>query len=167
VNNFFNFNVLIRFPAEQLPQRPTLAFCARHDAAERKEKDFFSKPDPYIDAWMLLTGRVRKVFDVIKFVKVHPDVDHFIFSTRRCLKCPIMRDECPIIQAKQRVNEQEEKEAERLRKNESLATKGEEEEEEEQDSSPEDVFQIISTQTDWVMNNDKYMSKVYEHIRWR
>jgi hypothetical protein len=46
-----------------------LAFCARLDPAKRKEKDFFSKPDPYIDAWMLLTGRVRKVFDVIKFVK--------------------------------------------------------------------------------------------------
>ena len=46
-------------------------------------------------------------------------------------------------------------------------TQAEEEEEEEQDSSPEDVFQIISTQTGWVMNDDKYMYKVYEHIRWR
>ncbi|CAB4007405.1 Hypothetical predicted protein [Paramuricea clavata] len=46
-------------------------------------------------------------------------------------------------------------------------TQGEEEEEEEQVSSPEDVFQIISTQTGWVMNDDKYMYKVYEHIRWR
>jgi hypothetical protein len=54
-----------------------------------------------------------------------------------------------------------------VRENERLATKGEDEEEEEQHSSPEDVFQIISTQTGWVMNDDKYMSKVYEHIRWR
>jgi hypothetical protein len=99
-----------------------LAFCARLDAAKRKEKDFFSKPDPYIDAWMLLTGRVRKVFDVIKFVKVHPDVDHFIFATRKYLKCRVMYDGCPIIQAKQRVSEQEKKEAARVRENERLAT---------------------------------------------
>ena len=78
-----------------------------------------------------------------------------------------MNDGCPIIQAKQRVSEQEKKEAARVRENERLATKGEDEEEEEQHSSPEDVFQIISTQTGWVMNDDKYMSKVYEHIRWR
>ena len=115
MNNILNLNVLIRFPAEQLPQRPTLAFLARLDAAKRKEKDFFSKPDPYIDAWMMLTGRVRKVFDVIKFVKVHPDVDHFIFATRKYLKCRVMYDGCPIIQAKQKVSEQEKKEAARVR----------------------------------------------------
>jgi hypothetical protein len=122
VNNILNLNILIRFPAEQLPQRPTLAFRARLDAAKRKEKDSFSKPDPYIDAWMLLTGRVHKVFDVIKFVKVHPVADHFIFATRKHLKCRVMYDGCPIIQAKQRVSEQEKKEAARVREKERLAT---------------------------------------------
>ena len=78
-----------------------MAFCERRDSAHKKDKQFFTRPDPYVDAWMLITGRNREVFNLHEFVKMFPDVDKYIFPSRRMLKCRVMSDGCPILQAKQ------------------------------------------------------------------
>ena len=49
---------------------------------------------------MLITGNNRQVFDVPKLVKLYPDVAKYIVSCRRMLKCRVMSDRCPILQAK-------------------------------------------------------------------
>ena len=50
---------------------------------------------------MLITGRNRKVFNLHEFGKMYPDVDKYIFPSRRMLKCRVMSGGCPILQAKQ------------------------------------------------------------------
>ena len=102
MNYFFPF----RFPTYQLPPRPTLAFCARRDSAHKKEKRFFTMADPYIDAWMLITGNNREVFEVTKLIRLYPDVEQYIVPCRRMLKCRVMSDRCPVVKAKNMLENQ-------------------------------------------------------------
>lgn len=39
-----------------------------------EEKPFWEKTDPEMDAWMLATGRVRDIFDAVKFVSIYAGV---------------------------------------------------------------------------------------------
>ena len=103
LRDHMNYLFPFRFPTYQLPPRPTLAFCARRDSASKKEKRFFTMADPYIDAWMLITGNNREVFEVTKLVRLYPDVERYIVPCRRMLKCRVMSDRCPILKAKNMV----------------------------------------------------------------
>ena len=53
--------------------------------APRKEKDFFTKADPYIDTWYLIRGMVRPVFDLEKFVETYPNLDSDL-NELRCVQ---------------------------------------------------------------------------------
>jgi hypothetical protein len=40
----------------------------------KEEHDFWTKANPEIDAWMIMTGRQQEVFDVSIFVKQNPQI---------------------------------------------------------------------------------------------
>ena len=48
----------------------------------KEEQDFWTTPDPWIDAWKLLTGRKREVFDITAFVNHHQGISRSFQSLR-------------------------------------------------------------------------------------
>ena len=60
--------IFLSFPVSDIPitTKTYFAFCARRDSAPKKEKSFFITADPYIGAWMLITGNNRQVFDLLR-----------------------------------------------------------------------------------------------------
>mgnify|MGYP002803388408 CR=1 FL=1 len=64
--------------------------------APRKERDFFTKADPYIDVWYLIRGMVRPVFDLQKFVEKYPNLQHDLFELRKHVHCRVLYDSCPV-----------------------------------------------------------------------
>jgi hypothetical protein len=83
-----------------------------------KEGDFWTKGDPEIDAWMIMTGRQREVFDVSVFVKQNPEILPHLQSIRAKVNVLVLTSCCPVARemAKQRrkregeTNEREERE---------------------------------------------------------
>ena len=49
---------------------------------------------------MLITGNNREVFKVPKLVKLYPDVEQYIVPCRRMFMRRVMSDRCPIMKAK-------------------------------------------------------------------
>lgn len=45
--------------------------CRANLKRNKEEREFWTKADPTIDAWMLVTGQKREVFDVSCFVTQH------------------------------------------------------------------------------------------------
>ena len=64
-----------QFKVEKLSSVHVASFNRRRQRAERRllrcEKDFWTMADPEIDAWMLVTGRTRDVFDLEAFAKTY------------------------------------------------------------------------------------------------
>ena len=74
------FRMIVRlwewqFKVEKLSRVHLASFNRRRQRAERRllrcEKDFWTMADPEIDAWMLVTGRTRDVFDLEAFAKTY------------------------------------------------------------------------------------------------
>jgi hypothetical protein len=70
----------------------------------KEERDFWTKGDPEIDAWMIMTGRQREVFDVSVFVKQNPEILSHLQSIRARVNVLVLTSRCPIARemAKQR-----------------------------------------------------------------
>ena len=55
------------------------SFITRREAAkkklEKRERDFWTVADPEIDAWMLVPGQTRDVFDIHGFVNRHAEAN--------------------------------------------------------------------------------------------
>ena len=56
----------------------------------KEEKDFWTAPDPNIDAWMLTTGRKRDVFDLPKFVKENRNILDQVQSARKLINVLVL-----------------------------------------------------------------------------
>ena len=78
-------------------------FTERRSRAEKKrtklEKEFWTKPDPTIDAWMLVTGRKRDVFDMSCFVQRHRDIVPDLQRLRKVVNVLVLTTRCPVIAA--------------------------------------------------------------------
>ena len=58
--------------------------------------------NPEIDAWMIITGRKREVFDVSKFAEQNPDILPHLESIRKEANLLVLRSHCPIAKEIQR-----------------------------------------------------------------
>ena len=85
-----------KFYGQQLKGKPVLAFAARMENAHRKERDFFTKADPYIDVWYLIRGMVRRFFDLERFVEKYPNLQQHLFELRKHDRCRVLHDSCPL-----------------------------------------------------------------------
>ena len=63
---------------------------------DKKDRDFWSEADPRIDAWMLVFGEKRDVFDLENFVVRYPDVLAHIQRARKMANVRVMQDACPV-----------------------------------------------------------------------
>ena len=76
------------------------SFLERLRKAELKrtkgDEHFWTTADPWIDAWMILTGRKREVFDITSFVKQHPNISSDLRSLRPAAnlssRCPVAKE---------------------------------------------------------------------------
>lgn len=73
----------------------------------KEEKDFWTAPDPNIDAWMLTTGRKRDVFDLPKFVKENRNILDQVQSARKLISVLVLSSRCPINKAIQQLERSE------------------------------------------------------------
>ena len=78
-------------------------FTERRSRAEKKrtkqEREFWTKPDPAIDAWMLVTGRKRDIFNMSSFVQRHRDIVPDLQRLRKVVNVVILTKRCPVIAA--------------------------------------------------------------------
>ena len=74
------------------------------------QKDFWTTPDPSIDAWMLLTGRQREAFDLAAFVRNNPTILPHVESLRKKANVLVLASRCPI--AKEMERQKREREGE-------------------------------------------------------
>ena len=79
------------------------SFLQRRDNAKtkhtHKDRQFWEKADPEIDAWMLATGNVREVFDLKSFVKRHPNIFPKFQELRKTMNVLVLESRCPVKQA--------------------------------------------------------------------
>ena len=94
------------FGRSKLSRAHAASFISRRTNAERKrnreEKEFWTKADPEIDAWMIVTGRKREVFDIDLFVKRHENSIRVLKEVRAKVQVRVMADRCPVLQAVER-----------------------------------------------------------------
>jgi hypothetical protein len=87
------------------------SFAERRRKAElkktKKDQDFWTQPDPAIDAWMLVTGRKREVFDISAFVKQHRDIVKELERVRKVVNVLVLSSRCPVIKALEELERQE------------------------------------------------------------
>ena len=95
-----------RFGRSKLSRAHAASFISRRTNAERnrnrEEKEFWTKADPEIDAWMIVTGRKREVFDIDLFVKRHENSIRVLKEVRAKVQLRVMADRCPVLQAVER-----------------------------------------------------------------
>lgn len=65
----------------------------------KKERDFWTQADPKIDAWMLITGRKREVFDVTSFAHQHPHSVGELERVRKIVNVLVLPSRCPVAMA--------------------------------------------------------------------
>ena len=91
--------VIIKYGHNSVTKARVHSFLERLRKAELKrtkqEHDFWTKADPEIDAWMIMTGRQREVFDVSIFVKQNPEILPHLKSKSRRSKCPSSYESLP------------------------------------------------------------------------
>ena len=91
------------------------SFSERRTRAEKRrtkqEQEFWTKPDPTIDAWMLVTGRKREVFDISSFVKRHRDIVPKLRELRKVVNVLVLTTRCPVVAALETVERRERGEA--------------------------------------------------------
>ena len=71
-----------------------------------EEQDFWTTPDPWIDAWMLLTGRKREVFDITAFVNHQKEISRSFQSLRTAANLRVLSDRCPVAREMERQRRQ-------------------------------------------------------------
>ena len=71
------------------------------DNDHHKEKDFWTKANPFIDTWILIFGQVRKVLDLEAFVRAHPGIDELLAKLRRLVNHRMLHEDCPIVKISQ------------------------------------------------------------------
>lgn len=86
-----------------------------------EERNFWTKADPTLDAWMLVFGQKREVFDVDALVARHPNIYNHLQRARKAANVRVMQDSCPVFES---------------RKRKLLEEQGKEEEEEERPQVP-------------------------------
>jgi len=64
-----------------------------------RERHFWTKADPDIDAWMLATGSKRDAFDIKAFVDYEPDVVPHLTRLRKKLNVMALTSRCPVTRA--------------------------------------------------------------------
>ena len=64
-----------------------------------RERYFWTKADPEIDAWMLATGRKRELFDIRAFVDHEPDILPHLTRVREKLNVLVLTSRCPVARA--------------------------------------------------------------------
>ena len=83
------------------------SFIERRKKAERRreveERRFWSDADPTIDAWMLVIGEKRDVFDLDAYVVRHPDAHRYTERVRRMVKMQVLPCSCPVYKAVKRM----------------------------------------------------------------
>ena len=57
------------------------------------------KADPELDAWMLVTGKLRQVFDLNAFIKRHADIFVPLQQLRKKLNVLVLESRCPVNKA--------------------------------------------------------------------
>ena len=72
----------------------------------RQELDFWTKADPWIDVWMLLTKRQRQVFDITAFVDHHPGISRSLQYLRTAANLRVLSDRCPVAREMERQRRQ-------------------------------------------------------------
>lgn len=70
-----------------------------HKKREKQEKEFWTEADPNIDAWMLVVGQQRDVFDLNTLVNEYPDIHKYIERVRRMVNVQVLPGSCPVYQA--------------------------------------------------------------------
>ena len=90
-----------KFYGQEFKGRPTLAFRTRMENAPRKEKDFLTKADPYIDTWFLIMGKTREAFDLQSFVRAYPNIEGSLAELRRAVGRRVLHEDCPIVKMKE------------------------------------------------------------------
>ena len=110
LNTAVHFNhvaglIKTKFFGERFTEKPTLAFRTRMDNAHRKEKDFWTKADPFIDTWILIFGQVREVFDMEAFARAHPGIDEQLAELKGLVKRRVLHEDCPVVKINQVIAE--------------------------------------------------------------
>ena len=99
------------FHEKNLSRVHAASFISKLHKAERKrdkkERDFWTEPDPYTDAWMIVTGRLRTVFDMETFVNRHNNAIKYLQRVRRRVEVRVMQDRCPMLLALARIPDAE------------------------------------------------------------
>ena len=65
----------------------------------RKDQEFWMQADPDIDAWMLVTGRKRDVFDITTFVDQHRAIVPEVQNVRNIINVLVLMSRCPVTKA--------------------------------------------------------------------
>ena len=78
------------------------------------QKDFWTTPDPSIDAWMLLTGRQREAFDLAAIVRKNPTILPHVESLRKKANVLVLASRCPIAKEMERQKREGEGESSQL-----------------------------------------------------
>ena len=60
--------------------------------------------DPEIDAWMLVTGRTRDVFDLEAFAKTYGKYVKLLLRIRKIVDVRVMPDKCPMQRMLHKIN---------------------------------------------------------------
>ena len=81
--------------------------CKAELKRTKKEQDFWTQPNPTIDAWMLVTGRKREVFDISAFGKQHCDIVKELERIRKVVNVLVLSSWCPVIKALEELERQE------------------------------------------------------------
>ena len=83
------------------------SFIERRKKAERRreveERRFWSDADPTIDAWILVIGEKRDVFDPDAYVVHHPDAHKYTERVRRMVNMQVIPCSCPVYKAVKRM----------------------------------------------------------------
>lgn len=91
---------IIKYGHNSVTKAHVHSFLERLRKAELKrtkeEHEFWTKADPEIDAWMIMTGRQREVFDVSIFAKQNPEILPHLKSIRDEANVLVLRSRCPI-----------------------------------------------------------------------
>ena len=82
------------------------SFKCRKNNAERKDKGFWQKAEPSIDAWMLILGEVREVFDLTELVSKYPDVYKYIQRIRKSVRVQVLQPSCPVFRELERIRKE-------------------------------------------------------------
>ena len=98
-----------KFYGQEFKGRPKLAFRTRIENVPRKEKDFLTKSDPYIDTWFLIMGKTREAFDLQSFVRAYPNIEGAMAELRRAVGRRVLHEDCPIVKMKERFAMQSDK----------------------------------------------------------